>query len=384
MICYLDNSATTRPLDEVTDFICEINKNFYGNPSSLHSIGFDAEKIVKKARETVLASIGDIDGTLVFTAGGTESNNLAIIGYIKNKLKRSPKIITSKIEHPSVTEPFMYLKEEGADVHFCAPNEKGMIDLAELESMVDEKTELVSLMLVNNEVGSVLSAAKACEIIKRKNPKAIFHVDAVQAYGKVPINVKKMGIDMLSISGHKINGPKGIGALYVRQGITLLPVMLGGHQEKNLRSGTENVPAIGGLLKAAERVNQNLMQNIEKMSYLKNMLLEELKKIPFCHINGGDGEGFAPNIINASFDFLKSEVLLHSLEKRGVFVSSGSACSSNKPAPSHVLSAMGLDRKRVDTAIRISLCPENTEEEILYAIDVIKEETKALYDILKR
>ena len=384
MICYLDNSATTRPLSEVTDYMSEINKNFYGNPSSLHSVGFEAEKIVRKARETVLASIGDREGTLIFTSGGTEANNLAIIGYIRNKLKRAPKIITSNIEHPSVTEPFLFLKESGADVHFCGVDSRGMINLDELEKMVDEKTELVSLMLINNEVGSHLSAEKASEIIKRKNPKAIFHVDAVQGYGKVPINVKKMGIDMLSVSGHKINGPKGVGALYVRKGITLLPVMLGGHQEKNLRSGTENVPAIGGLLVASERVNEKLCENIAKMAKLKNMLIDELKKIPFCHINGGDGDEYAPNIINASFDFLKSEVLLHSLEKRGVFVSSGSACSSNKPAPSHVLGAMGLDRKRVDTAIRISLSPETTEEEIIYAKNVISEETKALYEVLKR
>ena len=238
-------------------------------------------------------------------------------------------------------------------------------------------------MLVNNEVGAVLPAYEISKIIKAKNPKAIFHVDAVQAYGKMPINVKKMGIDMLSMSAHKINGPKGIGALYIKKGISLNPVMFGGHQENNLRSGTHNVPGIGGFSMAAEKAGENLEENIKKMSELKKRLLDTLLKIPSCTVNGGNGEIFAPNIINASFDKIKSEIFLHALERKGVFVSSGSACSSNKPAPSHVLLAMGLDRKRVDTAIRFSIGTQNTMEEIEYAAKVIKETHEELYNVMK-
>lgn len=382
MICYLDNSATTRPLDIVTDYMDKINREFFGNPSSLHTCGFEAEKIVKKARETILNALGDKDGNLVFTAGGTEANNLAIIGLMRNKLKRNPEAVTGITEHPSVSECFLYLKDNGAEVKVCPVKENGVINYDELRNLITQKTELVSLMLVNNEVGAKLDAGLVRKIIKEKNSKAIFHVDAVQGFGKVDINVKKMGIDMLSLSGHKINGPKGVGALYFRKGISLTPVIFGGHQEGNLRSGTHNVPAIGGLSLATENMMKNFKENTERMRENKEFIINELKKILFCQINGGNGEEYAPNIINASFEKIKSEIFLHALEREGVFVSSGSACSSNRPAPSHVLLAMGLDRKRVDTAIRISLSPENTREELEYAVEKINKVAKEIHSVM--
>lgn len=383
MIAYLDNSATTKALDEVISYMSDISKNIYGNPSSLHTFGFEAEKKIKEAKETILDVLCDKDGRLIFTSGGTESNNLAIVGYLRNKLKRNPQIITSKIEHPSVFEPISFLGENGADVCLVNVNSDGKIDLDELSNMVSEKTELVSLMLVNNEVGSVLDVQKASKIIKSKNPNAIFHVDAVQGFLKVPINVKKMGVDMLSVSAHKVCGPKGIGALYVKKGINLNPVVFGGHQEDNLRSGTQNVPAISGFSLATKILNENFDSDTSKMLAQKKKIIENLSSLPFCAVNSGFGEDFSPNIINVSFDKIRSEIMLHSLEKHGVFVSSGSACSSNKPAPSHVLLSMGLDRKRVDSAIRISLSSQNTNEEIDYAIDIIKKTATELYTILK-
>lgn len=383
MIAYLDNSATTKPLDSVIDYMAHINREIYGNPSSLHSFGFEAEKIVKKARETILCSLGDAEGNVVFTAGGTEANNIAIIGSVRSKLKRRPHIITGKTEHPSVTEPFLYLKENGAEAEFCPCKNNGQIDLDKFAETVTEKTELVSLMLVNNEVGAVLPVLQAAKILKSKSPNAIFHVDAVQGFGKVPINVKKAGIDMLSISAHKINGPKGIGALYIKKGVNVKPVMFGGHQENNLRSGTHNVPAIGGFSLACEAAFCNLEENAKKMNELKNYLLGELKKIPFCKINGGEGEEFAPNIINASFDKIRSEIFLHALEKKGVFVSSGSACSSNKPAPSHVLLAMGFNRQRTDSAVRLSLSAQTTFSEVEYAAHEIIKTANELYGVMK-
>ena len=379
MRAYLDNSSTTRQFNEVTETVYNLSKEVYGNPSSLHGIGFEAEKIIKNAKKTVIDAIGaSVEDEIIFTSGGTESNNLAILGYIRPKLSRNPHIVTTKIEHPSVLEVFKVLEEEGAKVSYVGVDKNGTVDLEELKSVLCEKTELISVMLVNNEVGALEPIDEIVKIAKEKSPKAKIHADAVQAFCKVPINVKKSGIDMLSISGHKIHGPKGIGCLYIKKGVTLKPVLYGGHQQKNLRSGTENTIAIGGLSKAILINMESFEAKRENVSAVKDMIINELSKIKCCKINGGKGEGFAPNIINASFEGIRSETLLHALESEGVYVSTGSACSSNHPQLSHVLLAMGLDKKRIDSAIRISLSLDTGEEEAKFAIDKIKASVEML------
>ena len=373
MIAYLDNSSTTRQFDEVTETVSELCKSIYGNPSSLHGIGFEAEKVIKNAKKTALEAIGATkEDNFIFTSGGTESNNLAILGYIRPKLSRKPHIVTTKIEHPSVLEVFKVLEDEGACVTYVGVDDRGIVDLDELESVLNEKTELLSVMLVNNEVGAIEPIDEIVKIARKKCPKIKIHVDAVQAFCKIPINVKKSDIDMMSVSGHKIHGPKGIGGLYVKKGVTLKPILYGGHQQQNLRSGTENPSAIGGLEKAIEINMEGFSLKRENLKKLKNMIIKELETIKCCFINSGEGDEFAPNIINASFMGIRSETLLHALEADGVYVSTGSACSSNHPELSHVLLAMGCDKKRIDAAIRLSLSLDTTEEEAKYAVEKIK------------
>lgn len=373
MTVYLDNSSTTRQFDEVTEEIARLSKGVYGNPSSLHSVGFEAEKIIKNTKKDILSAIGaEKEDNFIFTSGGTESNNLAILGYIRPKLKRAPHIITTKIEHPSVLEVFKVLEEEGAKVTFVEVDETGIVKIDEIKKVITEKTELISIMLVNNEVGSIQPVEEISKFAKSVNPKIKIHVDAVQAFCKVPINVKKMGIDMLSVSGHKIHGPKGIGGLYVKKGVTLKPILYGGHQQQNLRSGTENPPAIGGFRKAVEKNLDNFYEKIEKTKALKEKICSELSKIDCCVLNCCQNDKFAPNIINASFMGIRSETFLHGLEAEGVYVSTGSACSSNHPELSHVLLAMGFDKKRIDAAIRLSLSFETTEAEVDFALEKIK------------
>jgi len=379
MIAYLDNSSTTRQFDEVTDKVFELCRNIYGNPSSLHGIGFDAEKVIKSAKKTVLDAIGAAkEDNFIFTSGGTESNNLAILGYIRPKLSRKPHIVTTKIEHPSVLEVFKALEEEGALVSYVGVDERGLIDLEELKSVLCEKTELLSVMLVNNEVGAIEPIDEIVKIAKEKSPRIKIHADGVQAFCKIPINVKRSGIDMLSVSGHKIHGPKGIGGLFVKKGVTLKPILYGGHQQQNLRSGTENPPAIGGFEKAIEINMKGFESKRENVAKIKSIIINELKKIKGCILNSGEDENFAPNIINASFSGIRSETLLHALEADGVYVSTGSACSSNHPELSHVLTAMGCDKKRIDSAIRLSLSLDTNQNEAEYAVNKIKDAVSLL------
>ncbi len=383
MQAYLDNSATTRQFDEVTDKMSELARECYGNPSSLHSLGHKAEKIIKSAKSVMMDAIGAKEGQFLFTSGGTESDNLAILGTLLSAIKRRPKLVTTKIEHPAVIEPAQHLASLGADCRFVGVDKDGVINLDEFEKNLATDTNLVSVMLVNNEVGSIQPISEISSIMKRICPNALLHVDAVQAFGKIPINVDRMGIDLLSVSGHKINGPKGIGGLYVRRPNLLKPIVFGGHQENNLRSGTQNTPAISGFALAAEKSVSELAVEIEKISKLKDRLLDGFLEIPDIKINGGDKKCSAPHIINVSIKNAKSEVLLHSLEKRGVFVSTGSACSSNKPSLSPVLLAMGVKREDIDCAIRLSLGYYNTKEQIDYAISAIKEEVSLLRELFK-
>ncbi len=383
MFAYLDNSATTRQFDEVTQKMAQVSAECYGNPSSLHSLGMDAEKIIKNAKETLMKAIGAKEGRFIFTSGGTEADNLAILGTLASAVKRSPKFVTTKIEHPAVSEPTAYLASLGADCRFVSVNSDGCLNLDEFEKALTPDTALVSIMMVNNEVGSIQPIAEAAKIMKRICPDALLHVDAVQGFGKIDVDVDKLGIDLLSVSGHKINGPKGIGGLYVRKPNRLKPIVFGGHQEENYRSGTQNTPAIAGFAAAAQKTINDLKDETQRIEGLKNLLIKKLKEIPDVKLNGGDNENSAPHIINISIKNAKSEVLLHSLEKRGVFVSTGSACSSNKPSLSPVLTAMGVKRDDIDTAIRLSLGVYNDEEQICYAAQVIAEEVKILRELFK-
>ena len=378
MLAYLDNSATTRPLDEVTQRMLEINSQYWANPSSLHSMGLDAERILKEAREISMSAIGAKEGRFIFTSGGTEADNLALSGTLFSAIKRKPKLVISKIEHPAISEPAAFLADLGVECRAIGVNKDGVIDLEEFEKSLEPDTALVSVMLVNNEVGSIQPIAEISKIMKKICPEALLHTDAVQGFGKVPIDVDKMGIDLLTVSGHKINGPKGIGGLYVRHPNRLKPIVFGGHQEENFRSGTENTAAIGGFAVAVAKTIEHMPKEIQRLSKLRDRITASLREIKGCHMNGGDRECSAPHIVNASFVGTKSEVLLHSLERCRVFVSTGSACSSNKPSYSHVLKEMGVGRKEIDGSIRLSLGVENTVEQIDYALQAIHEEVANL------
>lgn len=378
MLAYLDNSATTRPFDEVTQRMSQINSQLWANPSSLHFKGLEAEKILKEAREISMSAIGAKEGTFIFTSGGTEADNLALLGSLLSSVKRRPKLVISKIEHPAVSEPAAHLAELGADCRTVGVDADGVVDLNELERLLEPDTALVSIMLVNNEVGSIQPIAEISRLIKRICPDALLHTDAVQGFGKVPIDVDKMGIDLLTVSGHKINGPKGIGGLYVRRPNRLKPIVYGGHQEENFRSGTENTAAIGGFAVAVRKTVGQMSGETVRLNTMRDRLITSLRKIKDCRINGGDRACSAPHIVNASFIGAKSEVLLHSLERCGVFVSTGSACSSNKPSYSPTLTAMGLSRREIDSAIRISLGADNTPEQIDYAVQALCEKTDEL------
>lgn len=373
MFAYLDNSATTRPFQEVTQRMAEIHEKQWANPSSLHSMGMAAEKILKEARDTTMEAIGATEGRFLFTSGGTEADNLAVLGTLLSSVKRRPKFVISKIEHPAVFEPSAYLSGLGADCRTVGVDRDGTVRLDELEKLLEPDTAFVSVMLVNNEVGSIQPIAEISRLMKKICPEALLHTDAVQGFGKVPIDVDKMGIDLLTVSGHKINGPKGIGGLYVRKPNRLKPIVYGGHQEGNFRSGTENTTAIGGFEVAIRKTMQQMPQETERLCQLRDRLITSLQQISKCRINGGNRENSAPHIVNLSLPGAKSEVLLHALERCGVFVSTGSACSSNKPALSPVLSAMGLSRKEIDCSIRLSLGIDTTLEQIDYAVQAICE-----------
>jgi len=328
---YLDNSATTKPFPEVVQTMVRILTEEYGNPSSLYQFGIQAEKQVKHAREQIARMLRTSQEEIYFTSGGTESNNMAIMGIIQADRGRKRKLITSAIEHPSVMEVFLSLEQQGYDVVYLEVDREGYISLEQLESEVNNETLLVSIMHVNNEIGSIQNIKEIGNIIKKKNHSTYFHVDGVQAFGKVPVSVKDSNIDLYSISAHKIHGPKGVGALYVKKGTRLQSLFLGGGQEKGYRSGTENVPGISGLGKAVEIYYEHQQEYIEHLIALKRDLAERItENIEQTAINGPSVEDGAPHILNISFAGIRGEVLLHALEQKGVLVSTGSACSSRK------------------------------------------------------
>lgn len=369
---YLDNAATTRAYDEVISYINEINDKYYGNPSSLHTKGIESEKLVKQARQRIAASLGVMPGEVLFTSGGTESNNTAIMGYLFANKRKGNHIITSAIEHPSVLEVYKHLSKNGYRVDILEVDSNGKIKLDMLEGLVSDETALVSLIYVNNETGAIQPVEEAAQIIKSRNNSAVFHVDGVQAYGKLQLNPKKSGIDMVSISSHKIHGPKGVGALYIKSGIKVNPLLFGGGQENKLRSGTENVPGISGFGLAAEITFKSLEENNSKLSKLKKFFITQLeeKTDGYIVISPDDGSQY---ILNTAFSNLKSEVMLHHLEEKGIYVSTGSACSSRKNTASHVLKAMNIDSCYLQGALRFSFSQFINKEDIEYTVDAIKD-----------
>lgn len=380
MEAYLDNSATTVALPEVRDIVVKTMMEDYGNPSSLHKKGMEAEQYVKTAAERIARTLKAKPSEIVFTSGGTESNNMAIIGAARANRRAGKHIITSTIEHASVYNVFGYLEEEGYRVSYIPVDENGHLKEKELEAAIDEETTLVSVMYVNNEVGSVNPIEEIGALIKRKNPKTIFHVDAIQAYGKYRINPKKEHIDLLSVSSHKIHGPKGVGFLYIKDGTKIVPVVYGGGQQKGMRSGTHNVPGIAGLGVAAEKIYEDHEAKIARMYGIKKEFVKLVQELPETKINGLTDEQSAPHVVSVSFAGVRSEVLLHALEERGIYVSSGSACSSNHPAVSGTLRGIGVERELLDSTLRFSFSIFTTEEEIRYCAQMLSE----LLPVLRR
>lgn len=390
---YLDNSATTRTFDEVTEYMTHIMKDIYGNPSSRHTLGISAEAEVKKSLER-LARIMKVDtGNILFTSGGTESDNLAIIGGAMANKREGMHLITTKTEHPAVLEPMKFLEEQGFSVTYLDAGADGRVNPDDLKASLTDETILVSIMNVNNEIGSVNDIREMGAIIKDYKPSILFHTDAVQSFGKFRINPKSCKIDMMSVSGHKIHGPKGVGILYVADKVKLHPLMLGGGQQKGLRSGTENVPGIAGIGLASELIYKDFDEKTDKLYELKRYFIEELIKLPGVYVNGIPQNAFtdeamirmtAPHIISASFDQIRAEVLLHALEAKGIYVSSGSACSSNKPSVSATLQAIGLDRKLLDSTLRFSMSHSTTREDIDTTLTVLSDELPKLRKFIRR
>jgi len=373
MDCYFDNSATTQAYPEVAQIMSKILLEDYGNPSSMHNKGMEAEVYIRHAREAIAKTLKVDDRCILFTSGGTESDNMALIGCAMANKRAGNHIITTRIEHPAILETCKYLESQGFEITYLNVNSNGQIDLKDLEDVIRKDTILISIMYVNNEIGSVMPIAEAGKLIKAKNPNTLFHVDAVQGYGKYRINPKKMNIDLLSVSGHKIHGPKGIGFLYIGEKVKIHPIIHGGGQQKNLRSGTENVPAIVGLATAAEMIYRDFDNDIEHLYTMKEKLVNGLLEIDDVKINGYADRNSAPHVVSLSVGQIRSEVLLHALEDKGIYVSAGSACASNKPAISETLKAIRVEQRFLDSTIRFSLSPMNTEEQIDYALETIKD-----------
>lgn len=378
---YLDNASTTKPSKEVINAISDALTNF-GNPSSMHRLGINAENIIKKAKENAADILKVSPNNIYFTSGGTESNNTAILSYCRANSKKGKHIITSKVEHPSVLTPIKMLEDEGFEVSYIGIDEKGTLDLAEFENSLREDTIFVSIMHVNNETGAIMPVDILKGIMKKKSPKAILHVDAVQGFGKVLCKPKQWGIDLLSASGHKIHAIKGTGILYVADSVNIKPYICGGGQQKNMRSGTENVVGISAFSRACEEMLKYDEQKVKKLrNRLKNGIIERFINIK---INESNEEYQAGHILNVSFLGLRSEILLHSLEMHEIYVSTGSACSTNKPMPSHVLSSMGCNSSEIDSAIRFSFSEDLTEEDIDLTLDALLKEVNTIRKYVRK
>ena len=384
MEIYLDNAATTRVSPQAAETVKNIMCDEFGNPSSMHSKGARAERIVRESAKKIADILKVKEKEIYFTSGGTESNNWALIGVAEANKRKGNRIITSKIEHASVTAAVDFLSEHGYDVVKIGTDKNGVLNLDELEEAIDDKTILVSVMAVNNEIGTLQPLEEIGRIIKRKNPNVIFHSDAIQAFGKMRLNPKRLGVDMLSVSGHKIHAPKGIGFLYISEKIRISPLIYGGGQQNGMRSGTDNVPGIAALAQAAEDAYSNIDEIRDKMYGLRSRLINGLSGIEDVVINSPENTLSAPHIVNVSFLGIRSEVMLHALEERGIYVSAGSACSSHKRSLSPTLLAIGCDKNRAESALRFSFCDETSEEEIDSAISAISEIVPMLRKYVRR
>ena len=384
MEVYLDNSATTRCFDEVAQLMHKIMCEDYGNPSSMHHKGVEAEQYLRYARETLAKILKVNEKEILFTSGGTESDNIALIGTAMANHRRGRHLITTAIEHPAVLQTMAYLENQGFRVTYLPADREGRISLKDLERAIRPDTILVSIMHTNNEIGSIQPIAEAGELIKRMNPHTLFHVDAVQGFGKFRIYPYKMHVDMLSVSAHKIHGPKGVGFLYIREGAKVNPIIYGGGQQRGMRSGTENVPGIAGLAKAAEMVYANLDEDMDRMYELRDMFIRGVRNIDNVRVNGCAGREGAAHIVSLSIRGVRSEVLLHALEERGIYVSAGSACAAKKQQISATLKAIGVEKDMLDSTIRFSISVFTTEEEIQYTIQALSEVVPMLRRYTKR
>ncbi len=375
---YFDNNATTKVagqvLEEMRPLFCEL----YGNPSSMHTFGGQIGRKIRKARQQVASLLGCEPGEIIFTSCGTESDNTAIKGTLA-AYPNKRKVITTRVEHPAVLTVCRDLENHGYTVVELAVDRQGRLNLAELEKQIDDDTALVTIMYANNETGTIFPIDEITELVTSRG--VVFHTDAVQAVGKIPLNLAKSHIDLLSVSAHKLHGPKGVGALYVRKGTRLSPFMLGGHQEANRRAGTENVPGIVGLGKACELAAENIEEENGRVKHLRDKLEGAiLEKCPDCRVNG-DKENRLPNTSNISFEYIEGEAILLMLDKYGICASSGSACTSGSLEPSHVLRAMGVPFTAAHGSIRFSLSRYNTEEEVDYTIEKMPEIVNKLREL---
>lgn len=368
MEVYFDNSSTSKPLDEVIDEVAFGMREFYGNPSSLHNLGLKSERKLKECRETLSKTINASENEIHFNSGGSEGNN----SVLKGILKSGTHLITTPFEHASILNTIKKLEDNNVKVTFLNINEDGSIGLDDLRNSITKETVLVSIMHVNNEIGVIQDLKTIGEIIKKSSNRAKFHVDAVQSYGKIPIDVKKMNIDFLTVSAHKFHGPKGAGFIYIRKPNTLIPLIEGGSQEFGIRAGTQNIPGIMGMSVASKIVINIMNENYKKVSEIKKKFIEQLTNIENIRINSVLNENYSPYILNVSFKGIKGEVLLHFLEEAGIYVSTGSACSSKEReriGGSYVLKTLGLSQDEIAGGIRFSFSDDNKEEEVDYVID---------------
>ena len=373
MDVYFDNSASTKVSEKAIEIMLKTMRDDYANTSGKHIKGVEAESYVKDAADIIAKTLKVKKGEIIFTSGGTESNNMALIGGAMSRKRYGKHIIISGIEHPAVYRPAEFLTEQGFELSVLPVNSEGQVDLELLKSTIRDDTVLVSVMYVNNEIGAIEPVEEISKIIKAENKDILFHVDAIQAYTKLRINPKSQGIDMLSASGHKFHGPKGVGFLYIDSNVKINPIIFGGGHQRGMRSGTLNTTGIAGMGVAAKEAYENFDERINKISELKYYLMDELEKTEGAILNTGRGENFAPQVISVSFEDIRAEVLLHALEDRGIYVSSGSACSSNHPGISGTLKAIGVRENLLDATIRISLSEINNKEEADYFIKNLKE-----------
>ena len=370
---YFDNSATTRVFDSVRDIMTETMTADYGNTSSLHTKGVEAEQYVREARAEIAKSLRVKEKEIIFTSGGTESNNLAILGTALANRRSGNHIITSCIEHASVYKTTAFLEEQGFRVTYLPVDHNGHVSPEDLRAAICDDTILVSIMYVNNEMGAVEPIAKLAQVLRETKPQAYFHADAIQAYGKYVIRPKKEGIDLLSVSGHKIHGPKGVGFLYVDERVKIRPILFGGGQQMGMRSGTENVPGCAGLGAAAKEIYRDHEAKVDHLYALKDRFVSGLHELEGVTVHGLTGRDSAPQIVSAGFEGIRAEVLLHALEEKGIYVSSGSACSSNHPGISGTLRGIGVKESLLDSTLRFSFGVFNTEDEVDECLRVLKE-----------